>query len=311
MNSLDMEEKVNAVRSFNRFYTRQIGILQEGILQTPFPLTEARILFELARHNSLTPTKLRHELGLDAGYLSRTIAHLEQQHLVARVRSEQDGRQVFLHLTPEGEQAFATLNQRSSDDVAAMLNNLPEENQQSLLEAMHSIENILDKDKKSNPKSPLILRDPEPGDMGWVVYRHGLLYAREYGWDNTFEALVARIVADFVDKFNPARERCWIAEMDGEIIGSVFVVQLDETTAKLRLLLVEPKARGLGLGTRLVEECIRFARRTGYKKLTLWTNSILLGARHIYHKTGFKIVAQENHHSFGHDLVSETWELEL
>jgi DNA-binding MarR family transcriptional regulator/GNAT superfamily N-acetyltransferase len=311
MKSPAMEEKINAIRSFNRFYTRQIGILQEGILQTPFPLTEARILFELARHNSLTPTKLRHELGLDAGYLSRTIAHLEQQHLVARVRSDKDGRQVFLHLTPQGEEAFAVLNRRSSDDVAAMLKNLPEENQQSLLKAMHTIENILDKDKKSNSKNPIILRNPEPGDMGWVVYRHGLLYAREYGWDTTFEALVARIVADFVNKFNPARERCWIAEMDGEIIGSVFVVQLDETTAKLRLLLVEPKARGLGLGTRLVEECIRFVRRCGYKKLSLWTNSILLEARRIYHKTGFKIVAQENHHSFGHDLVSETWELEL
>jgi DNA-binding MarR family transcriptional regulator/GNAT superfamily N-acetyltransferase len=303
------EERVAAVRHFKRFFTRQIGVLREGLLHSPYTLTEARILFELAHRDALTASTLCHELGLDAGYLSRILLRLEQQGLVEKVRSESDGRQRLLHLTAEGEKAATLLDQRSQDEVSEMLSEHSEEEQQRLLKAMQTIESILDKSFKFS--EPFFLRSHEVGDMGWVVHRHGILYAQEYGWDEHFEALVAQIVADFIKNYNPARERCWIAEMNGEIVGSVFVVQASETVAKLRLLLVEPKARGLGLGTRLVEECIRFARRKGYHKLMLWTNSVLLEARHIYQKKGFTLVEQEEHHSYGHDLVGETWELSL
>jgi DNA-binding MarR family transcriptional regulator/GNAT superfamily N-acetyltransferase len=303
------EERIGTVRQFNRFFTRQIGVLREGLLHSPYSLTEARILFELGQSNQVTASKLGRELGLDAGYLSRILARLEQQGLLEKVRSENDGRQLLLSLTAAGREAFALLDQRSREEVAEMLEDLSEEDQQHLLKAMQTIESLLSNGFKFS--EPFVLRPHEPGDMGWVTHRHGVLYAQEYGWDEHFEALVAQIVADFINHYNPARERCWIAEMDGEIIGSVFVVQSSETVAKLRLLLVEPKARGLGLGTRLVEECIRFARRRGYQKLMLWTNSILLEARHIYEKTGFHLVAEEAHHSFGHDLIGETWELVL
>jgi DNA-binding MarR family transcriptional regulator/GNAT superfamily N-acetyltransferase len=304
-----LEDRIAAVRQFNRFFTRQIGVLREGLLHSPYSLTEARVLFELAQRQDLTSSDVCRELGLDAGYLSRILARLEQQGLLEKVRSEADGRQRLLRLTPEGEHAFALLNQRSRDEVAEMLSDLSEEDQQRLLKAMNTIQGVLSRGFKY--ADPFVLRSPEPGDLGWVIHRHGVLYAEEYGWDEQFEALVAQIVADFITHYKPERERCWIAEMNGEIVGSVFVVQASETEAKLRLLLVEPKARGLGLGTRLVEECIRFARRRGYKKLVLWTNNVLGAARHIYEKTGFKLVAQEAHHSFGHDLIGETWELPL
>ncbi len=303
------EEKIAAVRKFNRFFTRQIGVLREGLLHSPYSLTEARILFELGQGNQVTASRLGRELGLDAGYLSRILARLEQQGLLEKVRSETDGRQLLLSLTAEGRKAFALLDRRSREEVSEMLTDLSEEDQQRLLKAMQTIESVLTKGFKFS--EPFILRSHEPGDMGWVTHRHGVLYAQEYGWDEHFEALVAQIVSDFITKYNPERERCWIAEMNGEIIGSVFVVQSSDTVAKLRLLLVEPKARGLGLGTRLVEECIRFARRRGYQKLMLWTNSVLVEARHIYEKVGFKLVAEEAHHSFGHDLIGETWELDL
>ncbi len=303
------EERIGTVRQFNRFFTRQTGVLREGLLHSPYSLPEARILFELGQSNQVTASKLGRELGLDAGYLSRILARLEQQGLLEKVRSENDGRQLLLSLTAAGREAFALLDQRSREEVSEMLENLSEDDQQHLLKAMQTIESLLGNGFKFS--EPFVLRPHEPGDMGWVTHRHGVLYAQEYGWDEHFEALVAQIVADFINHYDPARERCWIAEMDGEIIGSVFVVQSSETVAKLRLLLVEPKARGLGLGTRLVEECIRFARRRGYQKLMLWTNSILLEARHIYEKTGFHLVAEEAHHSFGHDLIGETWELVL
>jgi DNA-binding MarR family transcriptional regulator/GNAT superfamily N-acetyltransferase len=303
------EERIGDVRQFNRFFTRQIGVLREGLLHSPYPLTDARILFELGQTDQLTASRLGRELGLDAGYLSRILARLEQRGLLEKVRSENDGRQLLLSLSAAGKEAFALLDQRSREEVSEMLNELSEEDQQRLLKAMQTIESVLTKGFKFS--EPFILRPHEPGDMGWIAHRHGVLYAQEYGWDEHFEALVAKIVADFIIDYNPARERCWIAEMDGEIIGSVFVVQSSETVAKLRLLLVEPKARGLGLGTRLVEECIRFARRRGYAKLMLWTNNVLLEARHIYAKTGFQLVAEEAHLSFGHDLVGETWELVL
>ena len=303
------EERISAVRHFNRFFTRQIGVLREGLLHTPYSLTEARILFELAQHDHRVATDLCRELGLDAGYLSRILARLEQQGLVEKARSEHDGRQRLLRLTAQGREAFAILDQRSRDEVVEMLTDINEEDQQRLLKAMQTIQNILDKGFKFS--EPFVLRTHEPGDMGWVTYRHGVLYAQEYKWDEHFEALVAQIVSDFIKNYNPARERCWIAEMDGEIVGSVFVVQNSDTVAQLRLLLVEPKARGLGLGTRLVQECIRFARRRSYQKLILWTNSVLVEARHVYQKLGFALVAEEEHHSFGHDLVGETWELLL
>jgi len=309
MSAATLEDRISTIRHFNRFFTRQIGVLREGLLHTPYSLTEARILFELAHRNNLIASDLVHELGLDAGYLSRILARLEQQGLIEKVPGDKDGRQRILCLTPVGQQAFALLDQRSRDEVGEMLNNLGEEDQQHLLKAMQTIERILDKSFKFS--EPFFLRTHQPGDMGWVTHRHAVLYTQEYGWNEHFEALVAQIVSEFIKNYNPARERCWIAEMNGEIVGSVFVVQASETAAKLRLLLVEPKARGLGLGTRLVQECIRFAKRVGYKNLTLWTNDILVEARHIYQKLGFTLVKAEPHHSFGHDLVGETWELAL
>lgn len=284
-------------------------MLREGLLHSPYSLTEARILFEVAQRADLTASELGRALGLDAGYLSRTLAALEGRRLLEKVRSERDGRQRLLRLTPDGEAAFALLDRRSRDEVGEMLDGLGNGDQQRLLVAMGTIEGVLDKGLKY--AEPFFLRTHEPGDMGWIVHRHGVLYAQEYGWDERFEALVAQIVSDFITAYNPARERCWIAEMNGQVVGSVFVVQADDTTAKLRLLLVEPTARGLGLGSRLVEECIRFARRAGYHKLMLWTNSVLVEARRIYEKAGFTLVAAEEHHSFGHDLVGETWELVL
>lgn len=305
----DLEARVDAVRRFNRFFTRRIGVLREGLLHSPYSLTEARILFEISHRDDLTASDLSRELGLDPGYLSRTLNRLEQQGLIDKVRSERDGRQRLLYLSADGKDAFSLLDDRSRDEVAEMLGDLSEWDQRRLLEAMLTIEGILTKGFKFS--EPFLLRPHGPGDMGWVVHRHGVLYAQEYGWDERFEALVAQIVADFINNHDPAKERCWIAEINGEIVGCVFVVRASDTVAKLRLLLVEPKARGLGLGARLVEECIRFARRTGYQTLTLWTNSVLDTARKIYQKHGFELVEEEEHHSFGHDLVGQNWELAL
>jgi DNA-binding MarR family transcriptional regulator/GNAT superfamily N-acetyltransferase len=305
----DFEARVDAVRRFNRFFTRRIGVLREGLLHTSYSLTEARILFEIAHRDDPTASDLSRELGLDPGYLSRILAHLEQRGLVEKVRSETDRRRRLLALTADGEDAFSLLDSRSREEVAEMLGELSEGEVRRLLEAMRSIESVLDGSFKFS--EPFFLRLHEPGDVGWVVHRHGVLYAREYGWDEHFEALVAQIVADFVNNYDPARERCWIAEMSGERVGSVFLVKASDTVAKLRLLLVEPEARDLGLGTRLVEECIRFARRSGYKTLTLWTNSVLDAARNIYEKQGFELVEEEEHHSFGHDLTGQNWELAL
>src|SRR5215204_7708443 len=261
----DLEARVDAVRRFNRFFTRRIGVLREGLLHSRYSLTEARVLFELANRKELTASGLSRELGLDPGYLSRILGRLERQGLVGRVRSEADGRRRLLSLTPEGEEAFNLLDSRSREEVSEMLGGLSEEEQRRLLEAMRTIEGIFEKGLKFS--EPFVLRPHEPGDMGWVVYRHGVLYAGEYGWDERFEALVAEIVAKFIREYDPKLERCWIAEREGEIVGSVFLVQQSEEIAKLRLLLVEPEARGLGIGSRLVEECISFARRVGYRKI--------------------------------------------
>lgn len=305
----DLETRVEAIRRFNRLFTRRIGVLREGLLHSSYSLTEARVLFELANREELSASELVRELGLDPGYMSRTVGGLERQGLVEKVRSETDGRRRILSLTAEGEEAFEVLDSRSREEVSEMLGALSEEEQRRLLEAMRTIEGIFEKGLKFS--EPFVLRPHEPGDMGWVVHRHGVLYAAEYGWDERFEALVARIVADFIDGYDPKKERCWIAEMGGDRVGCVFVVKASDTVAKLRLLLVEPEARGVGLGSRLVEECIRFARNRGYEKLTLWTNSVLDAARHIYEEHGFVLVEEEEHHSFGHDLVGQNWELAL
>ena len=303
--------RVDAMRRFNRFYTRQIGVLAEGLLQSSFSLAEARVLYEVAHRDQPAAAELGQELGLDAGYLSRILRGLRKRGLVGRRPSEADGRRSLLGLTRRGRAAFATLDERSREEVGAMLDRLPPRGQSRLVEAMGTIEELLGAAPDRSAGTGYVLRPPQPGDMGWVVHRHGLLYAQEYGWDERFEALVAGIVARFVDRFDPKRERCWIAEKDGEIIGSVFLVKESKTVARLRLMLVEPRARGMGLGTRLVAECVRFARPAGYRKITLWTNSVLLAARHIYKKAGFRLVRQEPFHGFGHDLVSETWDLKL
>lgn len=309
MSETELDRRVGEVRRFNRFWTRRIGVLREGYLESPFSLTEVRVLYELAHSEEATASQLGKELGLDTGYLSRILRGFEERGLIARKASEVDGRRSLLRLTKGGQEAFALLDARSREDIGAMLAGLSAAEQDRLVEAMRVIEGLFG--ARPEPKVPYMLRQHEPGDMGWIVHRHGVLYAREYGWDESFETLVARIVADFIDDYDPAKERCWIAERDGEIVGCVFVVKESDTVAKLRLLLVEPEARGLGLGTRLVEECVRFARSRGYKKLTLWTNSVLDAARRIYEEQGFEIVEEEEHHSFGKDLIGQNWELKL
>ena len=305
----DMRQCAEAVRRFNRFYTKQIGVLHERLLRSPFPLTEARVIYELAHHEKTTATELCNELGLDAGYLSRILRSFKKRNLINKQLSQTDGRQNLLSLTERGQEAFATLNARSHNEVGTMLSALSAADQTRLVKAMHTIEDLLD--AQPEHKTPYLLRTHQPGDMGWVVYRHGVLYAEEYGWDEQFEALVAGIVAKFIQSYNPKQERCWMVEMEGEIVGSVFLVKQSKTVAKLRLLLVEPKARGLGLGTRLVRECVHFARQVGYRKIVLWTNDVLHAARHIYEKAGFRMVDQQPHHSFGHDLIGQTWEIKL
>ncbi len=305
----DLHQRVEAVRRFNRFYTQKIGVLHDGLLRSPFPLAEARVLYELAHRQNPTASELARELGLDAGYLSRILLGFEKRGLMARKPSESDGRQSLLRLTKKGKEAFAPLEARSRDEIGAMLSNLSSVNHSRLIEAMHTMERLLGGQPET--KVPYLLRSHQPGDMGWVTHRHGVLYSQEYAWDEQFEALVASIVAKFIQHYDPKKERCWVAEKDGEIVGSVFLVKKSKTVAKLRLLLVEPKARGLGLGTRLVSECVRFARQVGYRKVMLWTNNVLHAARHIYEKTGFRLVHEEPHHSFGHDLIGETWELKL
>ena len=303
------DARVAAVRRFNRFYTKRIGLLHEGYLESPFSLSEVRVLYELAHREKPTATELAAELGLDAGYLSRILHRFEKRGLVTRRPSKSDGRQSLLSLTAGGRKAFAPLHARSHGEIGAMLARLSAAGQGRLLEAMQAIEALLGAPPAH--KVPYILRPHHAGDMGWVVHRHGALYAQEYGWDERFEALVATIVARFIERYDPKKERAWIAERDGEIVGSVFLVAHSPTVAQLRLLLVEPKARGLGIGTRLVGECVRFARLTGYRKLTLWTNSVLRAARHLYEEAGFRLVHKERHQSFGHDLIGETWELGL
>jgi len=309
MSDDDFDRRVGEVRRFNRFWTRQIGVLREGYLESPFSLTEVRVLYELAHREETTAGELGEELGLDAGYLSRILSGFQKHGLIRKRPSEADGRRRLLRLTERGRGAFAPLEARSRSEIGAMLGGISIAGQERLVEAMRAIERLLS--FRPDPVIPYLLRPPQPGDMGWVVHRHGVLYAREYGWDERFEALVAGIVAKFIQQYDPRVERCWIAERDGEVVGCVFLVRESEEVAKLRLLLVEPEARGLGIGSRLVEECIRFARQAGYLKITLWTNDVLNSARRIYEAMGFQLVHEKPHRSFGHDLVGQTWELML
>jgi DNA-binding MarR family transcriptional regulator/N-acetylglutamate synthase-like GNAT family acetyltransferase len=309
MSDGEFDRRVGDVRHFNRFWTRRIGVLREGYLESPFSLTEVRVLYELAHREETTASELGEELGLDAGYLSRILRGFEKQGLIHKRPSEADGRRRLLRLTGRGWEAFAPLDARSRSEIGAMLGGMSIAEQERLLKAMRAVEGLLS--GRSERVVPYLLRPHQPGDMGWVVHRHGVIYAREYGWDEHFEALVAEIVAKFIQQHDPRLERCWIAERDSEIVGCVFLVRESEEFAKLRLLLVEPEARGLGIGSRLVEECIHFARQAGYRKITLWTNDVLKSARRIYEAKGFRLVHEEPHRSFGHDLVGQTWELML
>ncbi|WP_024803822.1 bifunctional helix-turn-helix transcriptional regulator/GNAT family N-acetyltransferase [Nocardia sp. BMG51109] len=300
-------EHIAAVREFNRRYTRLIGVLHEHLVDTDFSLAEARIMFELAHFGPVEVVALRQDLGLDPGYLSRILSRLEESGLVARQRSETDGRRQLARLTERGETAFADLNTRSSRDVAALLERRSPADRDRLVDAMRTIEHILD----DHAAAPFTIRDPRPGDYGWVIERNAARYAAEYGWDADYETLVARIVADFLETREPTAERAWIAERNGEPIGAVFCVREDDSTARLRLLLVEPSARGLGVGSALVGECLRFATAAGYRAMVLWTNDVLVSARHIYERAGFELVESEPHHSFGKDLVGQTWRKSL
>jgi DNA-binding MarR family transcriptional regulator/N-acetylglutamate synthase-like GNAT family acetyltransferase len=309
MSQPDYDGQIAAVRAFTRFYTRKLGVLGQQLLKSPFSLSEARVLYEIANRNNPSAKEIGIELGLDTGYLSRIVQKFDENGLITRKALPADRRQYQLGLTARGRQAFAKLDRSSHDDVAAMLTPLSNSDRQHLTAAMAAIERLL--------RSPGVLsatatlRDPRPGDMGWVVQSHGALYASEYGFDSSFEALVAEIAAKFLSSFDASRERCWIADIDGAPVGSVFLVKHSDDVAKLRLLLVEPAGRGQGLGRRLVEECVAFARACGYRKITLWTQSVLLAARQIYQDAGFVLVESKPHRSFGQSLIGETWELKL
>jgi DNA-binding MarR family transcriptional regulator/GNAT superfamily N-acetyltransferase len=303
-----MPEDVAAIRAFNRFYTARIGALRDGLLATSHPLPEARVLYELGQRDATDTGDLRRTLELDAGYLSRLLGRLEAQGLVARERAADDARRQVVALTPAGRDAYATLDARSSAEIATLLEGLSAADRARLRAALDTVRAVLDGAPRP---APYALRAPRPGDYGWVVQRHGALYAAEYGWDETFEALVARVVAEYAHEHDPAREAAWIAEVSGRPVGSVFCVRADDVTAKLRLLLVEPEARGLGIGAALVDACVRFARAAGYDTLTLWTNDVLTGARRLYQRAGFTCTKAEPYRGFGHDLVGEDWALRL
>jgi DNA-binding MarR family transcriptional regulator len=300
------------IRRFNRFYTRYIGVVNSSVLKTEFSLAEARVLYELANRETPTATEVGKALGMDPAHVSRILRAHQRRGLIARERSEKDGRQALLRLTAKGRKTFTTLDARSRDFVEGMLTSLPPGGPARMIGAMQTIEELLGEraSERQGPR-PYILRTHQPGDMGWVVARHGVLYAQEHGWDETFEGLVAEICGEFIKKFDPKKERCWIAEQDGENVGSIFLVKKTARVAKLRLLLVEPTARGSGIGRRLVSECVRHARQVGYKKMTLWTQSHLHAARRLYEEAGFKLTKSWAVHSWGKDMVSETWDLDL
>jgi DNA-binding MarR family transcriptional regulator/GNAT superfamily N-acetyltransferase len=310
----ETERRVAAMRQFSRFYTRRIGVLQDRFLQSPFSLAEARVLYELTQRDRPTATELCACLDLDAGYLSRILRGFAERGLVTKTPAPEDRRQSRLALTPKGRKAYAPLERRSHDDVAAMLGALPDAEQERVLAAMGTIERLIGAPQREQEAAQpaYTLRAPRAGDLGWVVARHAVLYAQDYGWVGPrFEGLCAEIVAEMIATYDPARDRHWIAEMDGEPVGSVFCVKASDEVAKIRLLLVEPNARGHGIGARLVDECVTFARAAGYRKMTLWTHSVLVAARRIYQAAGFELVAQWEHADWGTPVVGETWEREL
>jgi DNA-binding MarR family transcriptional regulator/GNAT superfamily N-acetyltransferase len=304
------ERRIAAVRRFNRFYTQKLGVLSEGFLNTPFSLTEARVLHALAHRDGATATWLGRELDLDAGYLSRILRDFERQGFILRNQSLQDGRQTLISLTPDGRDAFEPLDKASHAEIGNLLAPLADGDQDRLIAAMRVVAELIG-GGETEPAPAFILRPHRPGDMGWVTERHGVLYSAEYSLNYKMEAYVAEVVAKFLREFDPAREHCWIAEQDGAAIGSVFLVKESDSVARLRLLIVDPKARGLGVGRRLVEECVRFARLAGYGEIVLWTHNILIAARRIYDSVGFAIVETETHDEFGPELVGETWRLRL
>jgi DNA-binding MarR family transcriptional regulator/GNAT superfamily N-acetyltransferase len=306
-----LPQRTGAVRRFNRFYTRQIGVLRKNYLDSPYSLGEMRVFYEITHAGARTASDIARALDLDAGYLSRVLGKFEKQGLITRKASKEDGRQSRITLTARGTRTFAPFERRSQQQAGAILGQLDGAAQAKLVAAMQTIENLLGGNSSVAPKPDYILREPRPGDLGWIVSRHAELYALEYGWIEPFEGLCAQIVADFVSKYDPARERCWIAELKGENVGTVMLVKDSEEVARVRLLLVDPKGRGIGLGARLVDECVRFARATGYKKITLWTHSVLTAARHIYEKAGFRLTSSEPRRSWSKDVVAEFWDLEL
>lgn len=304
------EQRVGAVRRFSRFYTRRIGLLQDRFLESSFSLTQGRVLYELAHQPGCTATDIVAALALDHGYLSRILRNFEERGLIGRKRAKEDGRQMVLSLTAKGQLAFGALDKRSQDDAGAMLGKLSDTEQARVVMAMDTIETLIEREPKEAPRG-YTLRSHRPGDMGWVVAKHGELYAKEYGWDSTIEGITAEIVGAFLKNYDPKRERCWIAEMDGETVGSVFLVRDSDDTARIRLLIVDPKARGLGLGRDLAKRSIAFAREAGYAKITLWTHAVLTAARAIYEREGFRLTRQWVHEDFGKPIESETWELSL
>jgi DNA-binding MarR family transcriptional regulator/N-acetylglutamate synthase-like GNAT family acetyltransferase len=306
-------QRIAAVRRFNRFYTRQIGVLRKTYLDSPYSLGEMRVLYEIAHGDAPTASDIARALDLDAGYLSRVLRNFEKRGLISRKISAKDARQSHLSLTARGKQTFMPLESRSQDQVSDMLGKLTPAQQARLVAAMDEIETMLNGDaaEKPAPQRSYILRPPRFGDFGWIVSRHAELYAQEYGWGEPFEGLCAQIVADFANKNDPKRERCWIAELNGENVGCVMLVKDLDDVARIRLLLVDPKGRGLGLGTRLVDECVSFAREAGYKQITLWTHSILTAARHVYERAGFTLTSSEKRKSWGKDVVAEYWDLML
>ena len=309
MAATSLASRIEAVRRFSRFYTRRIGVLEETLLHSPFTLPEGRLVYEIANRDRSTAQELCRDLGLDPGYVSRLLQGLEKRGCIGRKRSTADKRQTELTLTAKGQRLWGAMNEQSRQDIANLLAGLPVERQDMLVKALETVQRLLDEPPEK--RTPFTLRPHQPGDMGWIIRRQTQLYTNEYGWDGTFEAMLAEIAGKFIAKFDPKSDNCWIAERNGEMVGSVFLVRATRTTGQLRMLYVEASARGLGIGQRLVETCIQDARAKGYRKLMLWTNDILVSARKIYIAAGFRLIKEEKHDSFGKKLVGQFWSLDL
>jgi DNA-binding MarR family transcriptional regulator/GNAT superfamily N-acetyltransferase len=301
---------VDSIRAFNRFYTRRFGLLGRGLHDSAYSLTDVRVMYELAHADGWTISELARTLDLDVGYVSRLLKQLHSSGLVKRTPSPLDGRQTMLALTTKGLKVFTPIEQATREQIGSMLDALPVDHRKPLLASMQAIQRILHIGDVAAAPAYLI-RDPAVGDIGWVIHRQAALYAQEYGWNAEFEGLLAEIGSAFIKKFDPRFERCWIAERDGAIVGAVFLVRKSARVAQLRMLYVEPSARGLGIGKRLVDECLAFARSKRYRTMVLWTNDVLASARRIYDAAGFELVRAERHSSFGKELVGQYWSLDL